>query len=216
MSAPALLFDMDGTLIDSEPIWAERMAALAARHGAVWTAEDAAACTGGPAEVSAARMRARGVVVEPEALLAELGADVAAEVRARMPWLPGARELLAAVAERGLPAALVTNSDRRNASGVLDAAPEGALAFAVTGDEVARPKPHPEPYATALARLAEERGVARGIAFEDSLPGATAAHAAGLEVWFVRTHSEAPGFATRSIASLAEVELDALLATSAR
>lgn len=207
----ALLFDMDGTLIDSEPIWHEQMGAFAHEHRIEWTTEDAHWTTGRPMVEWAERMRERGVRMEPAAIIESIAGSVADLVREDVPWLPGSQALLQRVAEAGIPAALITNASGANASAMLDVAPKGALRFAISADDVERSKPDPEPYATAIRRLGADASAC--IAFEDSGSGARAAVAAGARLWFLTTQlTESPVPAERTIGTLADVTADELFA----
>ncbi len=210
----ALLFDMDGTLIDSEPVWHEEMRALARHHRIEWTAEDAHWTTGRPMAEWAERMRERGVALDRPTIIETVATTVAERVRADVPWLPGARALLERVAEAGVPAALVTNATRGNARALLEAAPEGALRFAISREDVERDKPDPEPYAAAIRRLGADATAC--IAFEDSNSGARSATAAGARLWFLTTHlPSSPVPAERTLATLADLDPDALFAAVA-
>jgi HAD superfamily hydrolase (TIGR01509 family) len=102
---------------------------------------------------------------------------VVARVRTRIPWTPGALDLLAALGPAGLPVALVTMSYRRLAAAVLDGLPEGTFGAVVTGDEVREGKPHPEAYLRAAALL--DVDPRRCVAVEDSPTGVASAEAAG-------------------------------------
>lgn len=207
----ALLFDMDGTLIDSEPLWHEEMRGFAREHGIEWTAEDAHWTTGRPMVEWADRMRERGVTMDRTSIIATVAGAVAAAVREETPWLPGSVALLERVAEAGVPAALVTNATRGNAEVLLQAAPTGALRFAITADDVERSKPDPEPYALAVRRLGADASAS--IAFEDSSSGARSAAASGARLWFLTTQLTAsPVPAERTIATLADIDADALFA----
>ena len=207
----ALLLDMDGTLVDSEPIWHERMRGFAREQGFAWTAEDCHWTTGRPMVEWAAVMRERGAALEPAAIIARIAGDVADEVRDDVPWLPGSLRLLERVAELDVPAALVTNAASVNAEALLAAAPAGALRFAVSADDVERSKPDPEPYATAIARLGAD--ASRSIAFEDSGSGARSAVAAGARLWFLTTQlTHAPVPAERTLGTLADASPDEIIA----
>ncbi|WAC65670.1 HAD family phosphatase [Agrococcus sp. SL85] len=207
---PAILLDMDGTLVDSEPLWHERMRAFARERGFAWTTEDLHWTTGRPMLEWAAVMHERGAGLAPAAIVERIAAEVAEAVRADVPWLPGSLALLERIAERGVPAALVTNAAAVNARGLLAAAPEGALRFAVSSDDVERSKPDPQPYATAIARLGAD--AARSIAFEDSGSGARSAVAAGARLWFLTTQLPAsPVPAERTLGTLADASPDEIL-----
>ena len=93
----AVLWDMDGTLVDTEPSWIECERELVARFGNEWTEEDAHALVGNPLLVSATILRERGgVPLAPEVIVEELLDCVVARVRAHVPFRPGAKELLTA------------------------------------------------------------------------------------------------------------------------
>jgi HAD superfamily hydrolase (TIGR01509 family) len=98
-------------------------------------------------------------------------------VRHDPPWRPGAVELLYSIREAGIPMALVTMSIEKMARTIADALPFPAFDVVIAGDLVSRPKPHPEPYLTAAAKLGVEPALC--VAIEDSAPGLAAAVAAG-------------------------------------
>jgi HAD superfamily hydrolase (TIGR01509 family) len=177
----AVLWDMDGTLVDTEPYWIEAEHEVVAEHGGVWTEDDAHALVGNPLLVSAEYLRTRGGVDLPAEEIVELLIDrVVDDVRRRVPWRPGVRELLEEMAGQGIPCALVTMSYARLARAVTDQLPPGTFAAIVTGDEVRHGKPHPEPYLTAAARLGVRPEEC--LAIEDSPTGAASAAAAGTAV----------------------------------
>ncbi len=177
----AVLWDMDGTLVDTEPSWIAAEYALVAEHGGTWSDEHAHALVGNPLLVSGEYIRRHGGVDLPvEVIVEQLLDRVVADVRRSVAWRPGAHELLLALRDEGVPCALVTMSWTRLADAVLAVLPADAFAAVVTGDQVRHGKPHPEPYLTAAARL----GVAPGecVAIEDSQTGVASAHAAGAAV----------------------------------
>ncbi len=189
----AVLWDMDGTLVDTEPYWMECEFALAARYGGTWSHEHGLAVVGGDLIDSATYMREHmGIDRTPHQIVEELLDGVVEMVQREIPWRPGARELLAALRELDVPCALVTMSWRRFVEPVVRALPEGSFAALVCGDEVSRGKPHPEPY----LRAAELLGLPPGdtIAIEDSATGTTSAESAGCQVLVVPNHVDvAPG-----------------------
>jgi HAD superfamily hydrolase (TIGR01509 family) len=208
----AVLWDMDGTLVDTEPYWIEAEYALVAEHGGSWSDEHAHALIGNPLLVSAEYIRHHGgVQLPPEAIVQRLLGDVSARVRERMPWQPGARELLAQLVEAGVPNALVTMSWTQLASAVLEALPAGWFDVVVTGDEVTHGKPHPEPYLLAADRLGVD--TTDCVAIEDSLPGLASAEAAGartIAVPHLIAIPPAPGRVR--VRSLQDVDLPSLAA----
>ena len=173
----AVLWDMDGTLVDTEPQWMAAEKAIVRRHGGTWTDEDAMGVVGAALLDSAAVLQSHGVDL-PAAEIVELLLDeVCAGVRASVAWQPGVRPLLDALGAAGVPCALVTMSYRRFAEAVLSHAPRGTFAVVVTGDDVQEGKPHPEAYLLAAARLGVEPSDC--VAIEDSPPGIASAMAAG-------------------------------------
>jgi HAD superfamily hydrolase (TIGR01509 family) len=177
----AVLWDMDGTLVDTEPYWIEAERELVAEHGGVWTDDHAHALVGNPLLVSAEYIRVHGNVdLPPEEIVERLLDRVVAAVRRRVPWRPGVRELLDELAGEGVPCALVTMSWMRLADAVTEQLPAGTFDAVVTGDQVRHGKPHPEPYLTAAALLGVRPGDC--LAIEDSPTGTASAAAAGVPV----------------------------------
>ncbi len=180
MSLPAaVLWDMDGTLVDTEPYWIHAEHTIVEEHGGTWSDEFAHQLVGNDLMVSAAFIRDNSPITwEPTRIVDELLVRVVAQVREHVPWRPGARELLAALGAQGVPSALVTMSWRSLADAVLQALPAGTFAAVVTGDEVPHGKPHPAPYHRAAALLGVEPGAC--VAIEDSPTGVRSAVAAGV------------------------------------
>ena len=185
----AVLFDMDGTLVETEELWGEAMAALAGQLGGVFSPEARQRTVGTAMRVAMAILYADlGVDRTEEQLVADarwVEDETAGLMASRgMPWRPGARELLTAVRAAGLATALVTTTPRRIATVVLDriAAELGTSPFDVTvcGDEVPARKPDPAPYLQAMAALGVEPG--SSLVIEDSQVGVTAGLAAGAAV----------------------------------
>ena len=175
----AVLWDMDGTLVDTEPYWISAEHAIVEEHGGVWSEEYAHELVGNDLMVSAEFIRAHSpVTLTPVEIVEELLRRVIVQVREHVPWRPGARELLAALGTEGVPCVLVTMSWRSLADAVVDALPEGTFTALVTGDEVEHGKPHPEPYLAAARLLGVD--VADCIAIEDSPTGVRSAVDAGV------------------------------------
>lgn len=207
MALSGVCFDMDGTLVDTEPVWHASLMAMCAAEGVAWTQADCDRYVGKPMEWWSADMRSRGMPGSDAELRARAVGMVADAVGDDVPWLPGAYELLVALADAGIPTALVTNAGRANADALVRAAPARSLEVVVTSDDVSDPKPHPEAYLAAATLLGVDPE--RSIGVEDSGPGSQAVVAAGMALWFVRSHSPDPGFApAHSVASLAEVTVD--------
>ena len=176
----AVLFDLDGTLIDSEPIWAVAEAELAARYGVDWTAADNRHTRGWALEDAAQYMRERGVDLPAGEIIDAMEAVVNEQLRESVPWaVPGAR-LLAECRERQIPTAIVTMSRRAAVEIVLAALPPDMVQVSIAGDEVRRGKPDPEPYLRAIEAL--DVRPEECVVLEDSVTGTTAGLAAGCRV----------------------------------
>jgi HAD superfamily hydrolase (TIGR01509 family) len=206
----AVFFDMDGLLIDSEPLWFEVECAVMERLGASWGPEHQAELVGGSMERTVSYMLSvSGSDVPPETVEAWLVDGMAEVVRRGVRIQPGAAELLVALSAAGVPAALVSSTYRELMDVVLDQLAQAGHFFAVTiaGDEVRARKPDPEAYLHAAASL----GVppARCVVLEDSDNGARAGVAAGcptIVVPSVASVPEGPGRVFRD--SLVGVTVD--------
>lgn len=191
MTLDAVLWDFDGTLVDTEPYWIEAEFELVEEYGGTWSREHALALVGNDLLVSGRYIREHsGISLEPAEIVERLLDGVIARVEKEVPWRPGAVELLADLKAAGIPCVLVTMSYRRFVDPVLAALPEGTFAGLVTGDAVSHGKPHPEPYLKA----ARELGLAPAscLAIEDSNTGATSAVAAGCTCLVVPNHVPVP------------------------
>ncbi|WP_347056849.1 HAD family phosphatase [Blastococcus sp. HT6-30] len=219
----AVLFDMDGTLVETEEYWGEAMFELAASLGGQMSPEARAATVGTSMRRAMQVLHADLGVHRTEAqLLADAGwiEDRVAVLMSGggIPWRPGARELLAAVREAGPATALVTTTPRRLAALVLASitADLGADPFDVTvcGDEVPARKPDPAPYLQAAAALGVDP--AGCVVIEDSLVGVTAGLAAGMAVLGVpalQPVPPTPGLTLRgTLVGVGPAELDEVLA----
>jgi len=205
----AVLWDMDGTLIDSEPYWMAAETELCTAHGVTWTYEDGLSLVGNPLPTSAEVLQARGLRLTVGQILDYLIARVAAAIADSVPWQPGARELLAELGDAGVPCALVTMSYQALVDPLVAAAPAGTFAATVSGQEVAHGKPHPEAYLTAAARLGVD--ITRCVAVEDSPAGLGSAIASGARVVGVQSVlpvAPAPGLSR--VGSLADLGLEGL------
>ncbi|EMY34485.1 haloacid dehalogenase-like hydrolase [Arthrobacter crystallopoietes BAB-32] len=179
----AVLWDMDGTLVDTEPYWIEAETELVRSFGGTWSDELGRTLVGNALPASAAVLQQAGVELQVREIIDHLIGAVIERVRRQIPWRPGARELLTELRAAGIPTALVTMSEKALAEEIVAALPQDSFRLLVTGDMVEHGKPHPEPYLRALDELsAEYPGLSadRVVALEDSVPGATSAQAAGL------------------------------------
>jgi HAD superfamily hydrolase (TIGR01509 family) len=210
----ALLFDMDGLLVDTEPLWLETETEVMARLGAPWGQEDQQALLGGSMARTVAYVLSKARVhpdelPSPEAIARWLLDGMLARAAAgRVAIQPGARALLAEVAAAGLPYGLVTSSERELAAAVLKAT-GFRFPVVVTGDDVVAHKPDPEPYLLAAALLGVDP--ARCVALEDSPNGVASAGAAGCLVVAVPSVLPVlPGRGRVIVQSLNEVNLEFL------
>jgi HAD superfamily hydrolase (TIGR01509 family) len=183
----AVLWDMDGTLVDTEPDWIKSEFELVEEHGGTWSHEHAMNLVGNDLLDSGRYIHEHaGIDLEPSEIVEELLDRVMARLAATVPWRPGALELLTDLRARGVRCALVTMSYRRFVAPILETLPEGTFEIIVTGDSVSHGKPHPEPYLKAAAFLGVDP--AHTVAIEDSNTGARSAEAAGCTVLVVENH----------------------------
>jgi HAD superfamily hydrolase (TIGR01509 family) len=205
----ALLFDMDGLLVDTERTWFAVETEVMAGLGAPWGDEHQAALVGGPLEKSVQYMldRADRPDVAPDQLAQALLEGMVRHLRAGpVSWQPGAERLLAQAAEAGVPCALVSSSLRPIVDAVLAAIGTEHFAVTVSGDDVAQTKPNPDPYLLAADLLGVDP--VRCVALEDSETGATSAVAAGcLTVVVPSLVPVAPEVGHHRASSLTELDL---------
>lgn len=179
MLPAAVLWDMDGTLVDTEPYWIQAERDLVASYGGVWDDELAHQLVGNPLIVSARMIRENSPVpLSPEQIVTALLSDVTGRMREHVPWRPGAAELLKDAVSQGIPNALVTMSYVSFAQVMVDTLPSGTFHTIITGDRVRMGKPHPEPYLSAASALGVKP--ADCLAVEDSPTGTRSAVAAGV------------------------------------
>ena len=174
----AVLWDMDGTLVNTEPYWITAETDLIHQHGGDWSHDEAMQLVGSGLWHSARVIQAKGVALSEEEIIDHLTDRVMEQlVESGIPWRPGARELLTELRDAGVPTALVTMSINRMAHHVADRL--GFLGFdvVVAGDEVTHAKPHPEPYLRGAELLGLD--IASCLAIEDSPTGIASATAAG-------------------------------------
>lgn len=212
----AVLFDMDGLLVDTEPLWFEVESSVMARLGGEWTAADQRALIGGSLPSTVSYLASRGSGPAARASEAEIAdwliggmADLLGSRDVRP--LPGAVELIGAVRAAGLPYALVTSSERVIVDAVLGALVRHGVAFdvIVSGTDVRNAKPDPEPYQLAAGLVGADPRCC--VALEDSPNGVASAEAAGcvtVAVPGMAPIAERPG--RLIVRSLAEVDLATL------
>jgi HAD superfamily hydrolase (TIGR01509 family) len=181
----AVLFDLDGTLVDTEPHWWRATAGVARGLGVRLGPDDEPHVLGRTIEHTAAHLLSRSPAPGPcreEALAGRLTRAFAVELERSFDVMPGAAPLLRELAAAGIPTALVTASPRSIAALVL---PRLGHRFdeVVAAEDTRRGKPDPEPYLEAARRLGARPSCC--VVLEDSPAGVTAATAAGCHVMVV-------------------------------
>lgn len=190
----AVLFDMDGTIIDSEPYWMLAERELVEKFGGTWSEEQAFALVGSGLWNSANLLQHAGVEMPADDIVAQLSTRVLEQVTESIPWRPGVRELITELVAKGYPLALVTMSLRENAEALSEALTRelGVPVFSaiVSANDVEHPKPNPEAYLSAAALLGVD--IRHTIALEDSGYGAASAFSAGAITIGIPLHVEIP------------------------
>jgi|HubBroStandDraft_4_1064222.scaffolds.fasta_scaffold135801_1 HAD superfamily hydrolase (TIGR01509 family) len=174
----AVTFDMDGLLVDSEPLWFQAESAVMERLHGAWSRDDQDVLVGGSMATTVAYLLSKGTRPAEPADVARwlLEGMIGLLTAGPVPVLPGAVELVDEVRTAGLPYALVTSSEPEVVDAVL-AGLDVEFPVIVCAADVAHAKPDPEGYLLAAAKLGAEPG--QCIALEDSVNGVTAAEAAG-------------------------------------
>ena len=208
----AVLFDMDGTLVDSEKLWDVALQELAKEYGGELSV-DARQSIIGTAMAESMRILHDDLGQperDPEISAAWINTRILELFRTGLRWRPGAFDLLRAVRAAGIPTALVTSSPRALVEIALDTLGRDNFDTVVAGDEVVAAKPHPEPYLTAARLLGVP--IERCVAIEDSPTGVASALASGAAVLAVPAEVALPStVGVHQVESLTGVDL-ALLA----
>ena len=174
----AIFFDMDGTLINSEPQWMLAETELMAEYGHAWTIEDQRYCLGGPlTKVGIYMSKLAGSVESPEFFHEELVRRTIRAFEQEIEYMPGAFELLMESIEAGIAVGLVTASPAPMMRATLSRFPEGLFNVTISGDDVALTNPSPECYILAAKTLGVN--IENCIILEDSITGVAAASASG-------------------------------------
>lgn len=181
LSLAAVMFDMDGLLVDSEPLWFRAESAVMERLGGSWAAADQHALVGGSMASTVRHLLGRATRPAKPDVVARWLTDAMVELISSqpLPVLPGVARLLAEVRAAGLPYALVTSSEPAVVAAIMTRL-DVPFPVVVCGADVARAKPDPQGYRLAAARLRASPG--RCIALEDSPNGVAAAEGAGCRV----------------------------------
>ena len=209
-SLQAVLFDMDGLLIDSEPQWLAAETATVEELGGVWGTQQNLDLHGTNLPVAADYMiRHTASDLNRNDVMSILCRNMTAELSRGVDFRRGAVDLLLALSESQVVIGLVTSSVREHVDVVLRHLPSRVFDVTVTADDVSMLKPHPMPYLTALEVLQVE--ASRTVVLEDSSPGVAAGEAAGCHVVAVPSVGQI-GPATRRtiVSSLSEVDLPRL------
>jgi HAD superfamily hydrolase (TIGR01509 family) len=177
----AILFDMDGTIIDSEPLWLQAEIQVMAELGCHWDEQDQINCLGGPMERTEKYMQDRSGNVKPYGYFGQrLNEVMKLKFVKDLELIPNALELITKSKEAGLKTALVTASGRELMNSALTRFPENSFDIAISRDDVANSKPHPEPYLIAAERLKVK--IDECLVLEDSMTGVRAGLDSGAQV----------------------------------
>jgi HAD superfamily hydrolase (TIGR01509 family) len=207
----AVLFDMDGLLVDTEHAWGEAEFRVMEWLGhPYWDDDDRASMVGGPLDrVARAMIDRAGSDKSWEEVEARLVGEMADLLAHGADHRPGAERLLDDLRDHAVPCALVSSSPRLLVDAVLESVGGAHFAFTLAGDEVPRTKPFPDPYLRACEQLGVDP--ADVIVLEDSPVGVAAAEAAGCVVVAVPFAVPIePGPRRHVVASLAELDTDRL------
>ncbi|HEX2084716.1 MAG TPA: HAD family phosphatase [Solirubrobacteraceae bacterium] len=211
----AVVFDLDGLLVDSEQVWDAAKRDLAAAHGVAWPPEATRAMMGMSSPEWSRYLAGRvGVPLAAERVNEEVLAGVLARYDRELPALPGAREAVERLAA-AWPLGLASSSNREVIDVVLDRlGVTGLFAVTVSSEEVDRGKPAPDVYLEAVRRLGAEP--AHAVAIEDSDSGIRSAAAAGLAVVAIPNPHFPPGDEALALAAVRLPDLRALTVEAVR
>ena len=206
----ALLFDMDGTVIDSEPLWLEAEIEVMAELGCHWDAQDQQNCLGGPMDRTEKYMQERSGNIKPYGYFRDnLNRVMQKKLLHDLKLVPNALELISSAKKIGIKTALVTASGSVLMNIALKKFPDGIFDATVSRDDVINSKPNPEPYLRAADLL--EMNISNCVVFEDSETGVTSGLASGAQVIGIpHLINLAPHENLRIVDSLSDVSIDKL------
>jgi HAD superfamily hydrolase (TIGR01509 family) len=206
----AILFDMDGTLIDSEPLWLEAEIEIMEELGCNWNQQDQINCLGGPIDKTENYMQDRSNNIKPFGYFTKKLDDVMEQkLSTKLDLIPNALEIIDECKRSELKIALVTASSGRLMRAVLKRFPVGIFDTVVSYDDVERSKPDPEPYLLAAKTLGVD--ITNCVVLEDSLTGVQSGLSAGAQVIGIPHLVKMPSNPNlRVVESLSEINMDRL------
>ena len=207
----AILFDMDGTLIDSEPLWLEAEIEIMEELGCNWDQQDQINCLGGPIDKTENYMQDRSNNIKPFGYFTKKLDDVMEQkLSTKLDLIPNALEIINECKRSELKIALVTASSGRLMRAVLKRFPVGIFDTLVSYDDVERSKPDPEPYLLAAKTLGVD--ITNCVVLEDSLTGVRSGLSAGAQVIGIPHLVKMPSNPNlRVVESLSEINMDRLI-----
>jgi HAD superfamily hydrolase (TIGR01509 family) len=174
----AVFFDMDGLLVDSEPLWLESETEMMAEFGYQWLESDQAVCLGGPLDRVGNYMSGLiGGQRDGHSLMLEIIERMVLKFKGELPFMPGAVELISDLRANGIELTLVSASPRSLVDAALSNFAESPFARSISSNDVKITKPDPEGYLLAASSGGHE--ISNCLVLEDSLTGVTAAKASG-------------------------------------
>ena len=174
----AVFFDMDGLLVDSEPLWLDSESKIMAKYGYQWLESDQAVCLGGPLDRVGNYMS--GLINgqrDGDSLIFEISDLMVRKFQGNLPFLPGAIELIDDLRTHGVSLSLVSASPRSLVNAVLAKFEVNPFVRSISSNDVKVSKPDPEGYLLAASRGGHD--IVNSLVLEDSLTGVTAAKASG-------------------------------------
>jgi HAD superfamily hydrolase (TIGR01509 family) len=201
----AILWDMDGTIVDSEEYWINAEIELVELFGGTWSHNDGIELVGNGLPTTSMKLQEHGVKLSVDEIVQALTNRVMEQLEVAVPWRPGAIELIQQFHAAGIPQAMVTMSIERMARSVVGMIPNLPLTEVVAGDNVLKSKPDPEAYLLAAEKLGVD--IKQCIAFEDSPSGCRSAFGSGAVTVGVTNLVPLDGIAT-------DITLDTLVGIS--